>query len=201
MTATLRCAQFLKCTGLLVGRMLRSYSTSPATSWIWTGNGRSQHFNTHHLLFSPRFDVVRFYRYLNAGSSGVLSKPTNPQDVIDLLQCQLSVFLSNGTAVADANGFVTTPDSTFCFCRIKPICFDPDEDIPVFVPGLTAATSVANSVSQDAARELLETMSKLTYNTPVGSGSAAPMTAPARALGSSSRTATPVSCRPGVSSA
>jgi hypothetical protein len=65
---------------------------------------------------------------------------------------------------------VTTPDSTFCFSRIKPKCFDPDEDIPVFVPGFMTATSVANIVSQDAARELMETLSKLNEPRPAGSG-------------------------------
>ena len=56
---------------------------------------------------------------------------------------------------------MTTRDSTFCFSRIKPKCLDPDEDIPVFLPGLTAASSVENVVSQDTARELMETLSKL----------------------------------------
>ena len=88
--------------------------------------------------------------------------------------CLLQSYLANGTAVSDVHGFVTTPDSTFCFSRIKPSCFDPDEDIPVFVPGLTTATSVANAVSEDAARELMETLSKLSEQAPPGPGTTAP---------------------------
>ena len=37
------------------------------------------------------FNFANVFRYMNAGSSGVLPKPTKPQDLVDMLQDQLSV--------------------------------------------------------------------------------------------------------------
>ena len=75
-------------------------------------------------------------RYLRAGSSGVLPKPTKLQDLTDMVASQLTVFLGKGVVSTDPRGFVVTSDGAFAFSKIRPSCTDPDEAEPAFVPSM-----------------------------------------------------------------
>jgi len=85
-------------------------------------------------------------KYMAAGSSGVLAKPTKLSDMTSKLQASLQSFLETGIAVTDCRGFVTTPDGRFCYTRITPSCADPDEELPSFTPSEEYGPSVASSL-------------------------------------------------------
>jgi len=85
-------------------------------------------------------------KYMAAGSSGVLAKPTKLSDMTSKIQASLQSFLELGIAVTDCRGFVTTPDGRFCYTRITPSCADPDEELPSFTPSEEYGPSVASSL-------------------------------------------------------
>ena len=53
--------------------------------------------------------------YQRSGSSGVLPKPAKLEELTALLQSKLSFFVGQGVCVVDNEGFIKTPDGTFCF--------------------------------------------------------------------------------------